>query len=153
MNNIYINDNNKKCHQKVALFCWKVYNSSILSRQKRKKVLFIPNYNETMNDSFLKNYLKDIKKHILNDNYTMARRDKNIAFMKEYGLDFTDLREVILDLSPSNCISKCEADRDGKPGFIYKFKSDYVEDLIIYIKTRYNPPDEVVVISFHEDEI
>ena len=106
-----------------------------------------------MNDSFLKSYLKDIKKHILNDNYTMARRDKNIAFMKEYSLDFTDLREVILDLSPSNCISKCEADRDGKPGFIYKFKSDYVEDLIIYIKTRYNPPDEVVVISFHEDEI
>lgn len=106
-----------------------------------------------MNDSFLKSYLKDIKKHILNDNYTMARRDKNIAFMKEYGLDFTDLKEVILDLSPSNCISKCEADRDGKPGFIYKFKSDYVEDLIIYIKTRYNPPDEVVVISFYEDEI
>ena len=116
-------------------------------------MLFIPNYNETMNDNFLKSYLKDIKKHILNDNYTMARRDKNIAFMKEYSLDFIDLREVILDLSPSNCISKCEADRDGKPGFIYKFKSDYVEDLIIYIKTRYNPPDEVVVISFHEDEI
>lgn len=138
---------------KSGTFCWKVYNSSILSRQKRKKVLFIPNYNETMNDSFLKSYLKDIKKHILNDNYTMARRDKNIAFMKEYGLDFTDLKEVILDLSPSNCISKCEADRDGKPGVIYKFKSDYVEDLIIYIKTRYNPPDEVVVISFHEDEI
>ena len=116
-------------------------------------MLFIPNYNETMNDSILRSYLKDIKKHILNNNYIMARRDKNISFMKEYGLDFDDLKEVILDLSPSNCISKCESDRDGKPGFIYKFKSDYIEDLIIYVKTRYNPPDEVVVISFHEDEI
>ena len=137
----------------MAFFCWEVYNSSIFSRQKRKKVLSIPNYNETMNDSFLKSYLKDIKKHVLNNNYTMARRNKNIWFMKEYGLDFDDLKEVILELSPSNCISKCESDRDGKPGFIYKFKSDYIEDLIIYIKTRYNPPDQVVIISFHEDEL
>ena len=129
----------------MAFFCWEVYNSSIFSRQKRKKVLSIPNYNETMNDSFLKSYLKDIKKHVLNNNYTMARRNKNIWFMKEYGLDFDDLKEVILELSPSNCISKCESDRDGKPGFIYKFKSDYIEDLIIYVKTRYNPPDEVEI--------
>ena len=72
-----------------------------------------------MNDSFLRSYLKDIKKHILNNNYIMARRDKNISFMKEYGLDFDDLKEVILDLSPSNCISKCESDRDGNRNKIY----------------------------------
>ncbi|MGL5087574.1 MAG: hypothetical protein ACRC68_17955 [Clostridium sp.] len=72
--------------------------------------------------------------------------------MEDYNLDVLDLKEVVLSLTPRNCISKCESDFDGYPGFVYKFKSDYIEEIIIYIKTRYNPPDEVVIISFHEDE-
>lgn len=83
----------------------------------------------------------------------MANRQKNVSFMREYGLNLDDLKEVVLALTPRQCISKCESDRGGHAGFVYKFKSDYIEDLIIYIKTRYNPPDEVVVISFHEDEL
>ena len=69
----------KNAIKKWHFFVEKYIYSSILSRQKRKKVLFIPNYNETMNDNFLKSYLKDIKKHILNDNYTMASRDKKYS--------------------------------------------------------------------------
>jgi len=45
-----------------------------------------------------------------------------------------------------------EEDRDGYPGYIYKFKTNYLTDKIIYIKIRFAPPDEVVCISFHEDE-
>lgn len=118
-----------------------------------KEGVTIPSYYEQMNDSFLKSYLKDIKRLIASDKYTMTKRNKNISFMREYGLNFDDLKEVILALTPKDCISKCEEDRDGYPGYVYKFKSDYIEDLIIYIKTRYNPPDQVVIISFHEDEL
>ena len=86
-----------------------------------------------MNDSFLKSYLKDIKKHILNDNYTMARRDKNIAFMKEYGLDFTDLKEVILDTGKERITLEIEGVKFFKQFVILKFKGiDNIDDVQKY---------------------
>ena len=103
--------------------------------------------------SFIKSYLKSIKKHISNDNFTVANREKNKNFMREYGLDINDLKDVMLSLTPNDCISNCESDYNGYPGMVYKFKSNYIEELIIYIKTRYNPPDEVILISFHEAEL
>ena len=45
-----------------------------------------------------------------------------------------------------------EEDRDNYKGYILEFKSSYLDDMLTYIKVRYNPPDEVVIISFHEDE-
>jgi len=55
-------------------------------------------------------------------------------------------------LSPNDCIGGPEEDRGGYEGHVLEFKSQYLSDLIIYIKVRYKPPEEVVVISFHEDE-
>ena len=96
--------------------------------------------------------MKKIKKQISHGKFTLAKRYKNVNFMRENGLDMNDLVDVILALTPNDCISDCESDRDGYPGMVYKFKSEYIEELTIYIKTRYNPPDEVVLISFHESE-
>lgn len=72
--------------------------------------------------------------------------------MRENFLNDDDLKEMVLDLSPNECVGGPEADRDGYAGQVLKFKSLYLDKKIIYIKIRYHPPDEVVVISFHEDE-
>ena len=96
-----------------------------------KEGVTIPSYYEQMNDSFLKSYLKDVKRLIASDKYTMAQRHKNISFMRANGLNLDDLKEVILALTPNNCISTCEDDRGGYPGYVYKFKS---ETLITEIK-------------------
>ncbi|MGL6105638.1 hypothetical protein [Romboutsia sp.] len=37
--------------------------------------------------------------------------------------------------------------------FIYGFELDKEDIINIYIKIRYNPPEELVCISFHEDEL
>lgn len=65
--------------------------------------------------SFLKSYLKDIKKLIVADNYTVANRGKNRKFMIENGLDTNDIKDVMLALTPNDCISSCERDLDGYP--------------------------------------
>lgn len=126
------------------------YNNTILLHPKEGDIII---QKSQMSIGFIKTYLKEIKKHISKDNFTVANREKNKNFMREYGLDMIDLKEVLLSLTPEDCISDCESDRDGYPGMVYKFKSEYIEELVIYIKTRYNPPDEVVLISFHEDEL
>lgn len=74
-------------------------------------------------------------------------------FIKEYGLMLPDdINEIIFDLTEEDWVKGPEEDRDGYPGYVYVFKSNILEDVITYIKIRYNPPDEVVCISFHEDE-
>lgn len=105
-----------------------------------------------MKDSFRKSFLKKIKKEIIKNGCILVPRDKNVSFMREYFLDYYDLKEIILDLSPSDCIDGPEADTDGYEGYIFKFKSTYLDNTLIYIKIRYNPLEKVVVISFHEDE-
>ena len=73
--------------------------------------------------------------------------------MKERGLTVDNVVEAILSLTPNDSPKGPQSDRNGYEGFIYTFKSNYLADEVIYIKIRYNPPDEVVCISFHEDEI
>ena len=74
-------------------------------------------------------------------------------FLRENGLQLDDVKEVILSLSIKDKAAGPEDDRDGYPGYVFKFKTDYLTDELIYVKIRYNPPDEVVCISFHADEI
>ncbi|OLS02471.1 hypothetical protein [Tissierella creatinophila] len=105
-----------------------------------------------MEIEFRRIFLKNIKKIIINNGCIPTPRAKNVDFMRKYFLDDKDLREIILDLSPSDCIGGPEPDRDGYPGHILKFKSSYLDEVIIYIKIRYNPPEQVIIISFHEDE-
>jgi hypothetical protein len=105
-----------------------------------------------MKEEFIRTVLKSIKKNVAKNGCRPIPRGKNIDFMRKYFLNDNDLKEIILDLSPKQCISGPEADNNGYDGHIIKFKSNYLDDTLIYIKLRYNPPDELVVISFHEDE-
>lgn len=105
-----------------------------------------------MKIGFRRIFLKDIKKIVVKKGCTVAYREKNVAFMREYFLDDEDLKEIILDLTPNDCIGGPEPDRDGYEGHILKFKSLYLDEIVIYVKIRYNPPNQVVIISFHEDE-
>lgn len=105
-----------------------------------------------MKTGFRRIFLRDIKKIIVKKGYTVAYRDKNMAFMRECFLDDKDLKEIILDLSPNDCVGGPEPDRGGYEGHILKFKSLYLDETVIYIKIGYNPPKQVVIISFHEDE-
>lgn len=72
--------------------------------------------------------------------------------MKLYFLDDSDLSDIILALTPSDCIGGPEPDRGGYEGHILEFKSSFLDGKLIYVKIRYCPPDNVVIISFHEDE-
>ncbi len=105
-----------------------------------------------MRENFRKLFLKEIKKLVTKNKHALEPRDKNISFMREYSLDDNDLKEIILDLSPNDCVGGPEEDKDGYEGYILKFKSLYLDNVLIYIKVRYNQPDEAVFISFHEDE-
>lgn len=74
-------------------------------------------------------------------------------FIKDKGLMVPDdIKDIIFSLNYKNWVGGPEEDRDGYPGHVYIFKTDAIDDVITYIKIRYNPPDEVVCISFHEDE-
>ncbi|KRQ86040.1 hypothetical protein ABG79_02172 [Caloramator mitchellensis] len=63
-----------------------------------------------------------------------------------------DVKRIILGLRPQDYIKGPEKDHNPKyEGDIWVFKNTTYLDKQIYIKIRYNPPEEVVCISFHED--
>lgn len=104
-------------------------------------------------EKFINSYLSSIKKNVIIDNYTFAERRKNITFLRENFLVQEDIKEIVLGLSPNDCIKGPEDDHDGYKGYVLVFKSKHnTLGSIIYIKIRYNPPNEVVFISFHGDE-
>lgn len=113
---------------------------------------------KSIKDQFLHSFLKDVKKKVSKNEWTFAKeksgedRQKNIKFLSENGLSIDNVKEAILQLSDKDKAKGPEKDRDGYPGYIYKFKTEYLIEGTIYIKIRYNPPNEVVCISFHEDE-
>ncbi|MCH4891141.1 hypothetical protein EZV73_26420 [Acidaminobacter sp. JC074] len=61
------------------------------------------------------------------------------------------MSEVFFDLSFENYIGGPEEDRDRNRGDICKFKYLY-NGIRIYIKINYCPPEDMIIISFHEDE-
>lgn len=106
-----------------------------------------------MKDEFVNSFLKGVKRNVAKGNYTLAGRQKNYDFLTDRGLTLDHIKEAIMRLTDKDRPIGPQEDRDGYPGYIYKFKSKYLTDELIYIKIRYNPPDEVVCISFHEDEM
>lgn len=71
--------------------------------------------------------------------------------MRDHFLVTNDVKEIIYDLSyKKNYLNGPEEDRDGYTGTIWVFKCEY-DEMIIYIKIRYDDPN-VVCISIHEDE-
>lgn len=85
--------------------------------------------------------------------YELADREKNNNFLRDNGLTLDHVKEAIMRLTDKDNPIGPEEDRHGYPGYVYKFKSRYLTDKSVYIKIRFNPPKEVVCISFHEDEV
>ena len=72
-------------------------------------------------------YLLRIKKIVDSDNngdkFIIRRRPKNIEFMREYGLNNEDIKDIIRGLSVEDCFAGPEKDRDlPYQGWIFKFK-------------------------------
>lgn len=107
--------------------------------------------------SFIINrYLEKIKLHITTKGFKfIGGRDKNAKFMEQYGFEIEDIKEIILDLNDSHHIDGPSEDYnpsyDGDVWeFVYRLDLDSNAGIDIYIKIRYNPPDELVCISFHD---
>ncbi|MGL6108457.1 type II toxin-antitoxin system MqsR family toxin [Romboutsia sp.] len=104
-------------------------------------------------------YLEKIKTHITQKGFDFAgNRDKNANFIEEYGFQIEDIKDILLDLNKDHHIGGPENDHNQRLKgdvwkFIYGFELDKEDIINIYIKIRYNPPEELVCISFHEDEL
>lgn len=100
-----------------------------------------------------KNLLK-IKKIIDNDNngdkFVIVRTEKNVEFMREYGLNVNDVKDIIRNLSVDDCYAGPEKDRDPQyEGWIFKF-SPLFEGTKLYIKIRVESIEKSVCLSVHE---
>lgn len=107
----------------------------------------------SIKDIFLRKFLIEIKTNISKGNFRFAgERYKNKKFLLDNGLNINNVKETIMQLGPNELYKGPEEDRDGSEGYVLIFKTDYLMDEFIYIKLKYEPPDNVVCISFHEDE-
>ena len=99
-------------------------------------------------------YLLKIKKNIDSDkkgnNYINDITKNKIEYIREYGLNNEDIKDIIRQLSVEDCFSGPEADRDLQyQGWIFKFAPIY-EGSKLYIKIRVENIDKAVCISVHE---
>ena len=97
-------------------------------------------------------YLIKIKKLIEEDKFTINRKNrKNIEFMREYGLNYNNVKNIINNLSINDCFEGPEKDRDTRyNGLVFKFNPFY-EGIKLYIKIRVDEIEgKSVCISIHE---
>ena len=84
------------------------------------------------------------------DKFTLAPRNKNKIFLREYGLKFNDIKNIIRNLSVEDCFEGPELDRDSEyNGLIFKFCPIF-EKIKLYIKIRIENDEKTVCISLHE---
>ena len=99
-------------------------------------------------------YLLKIKK-ILDkdkngDKFIIVRTKKNIEFMREYGINNEDIKNIIKQLSVEDCFSGPENDRNPEyEGWIFKF-CPLFEGIKLYIKIRVESTEKSVCLSVHE---
>lgn len=93
---------------------------------------------------------KIVDKDRSGDIFIIVRTNKNIDFMREYGLNNEDIKNIIRKLSIEDCFAGPEADRNIKcTGMIFKF-SPLFDNIKLYIKIRYESHEKAVCISIHE---
>ena len=93
---------------------------------------------------------KIIEKDLNGDRFIIARTQKNIDFMREYGLMHEDIKNIIKQLSIQDCFAGPESDRNSNySGCIFKFSPLY-ENTKLYIKIRVETIEKAVCISVHE---
>ena len=99
-------------------------------------------------------HLLKIKRIIDSDNngdkFIIARRYKNIEFMREYNLNHDDVKDIVRGLTVEDCFAGPEEDRNPKyEGWIFKFNPMF-EGIKLYIKIRIENTDKSVCLSIHE---
>lgn len=99
-------------------------------------------------------YLLKIKKIIDQDNngdkFIIVRRNKNLEFMRKYGLNNEDIKDIIRELSVDDCFEGPEEDRNPQyDGWIFIFNPIF-EDIRLYIKIRIESDEKSVCLSVHE---
>ena len=84
------------------------------------------------------------------DKFIIVRRAKNIEFMREYGLNIEDVKNIIRGLTVEDCFAGPEEDRNQKyEGSIFKFRPLF-ENTELYIKIRLESTEKSVCLSVHE---
>lgn len=108
----------------------------------------------TIRDQVRSKYLLQIKRIVDADNngdkLIIVRTEKNINFIREYGLDDEDVKNIIRSLSVEDCFCGPEPDRNPKfDGPVFKF-SPMFEDVKLYVKIRVESTDKSHCMSVHE---
>ena len=84
------------------------------------------------------------------DRFIIVRTKKNIEFMREYGINNEDIKNIIKQLSVEDCFSGPENDRNPEyEGWIFKF-CPLFEGIKLYIKIRVESTEKSVCLSVHE---
>ena len=85
------------------------------------------------------------------DKFIIARRAKNIEFMREYGLNNEDVKDIIRGLTVEDCFSGPEKDRNPQyDGWVFKFNPMFEDTTQLYIKIWIENIQKSVCLSVHE---
>ena len=109
---------------------------------------------DTIQKKFQLQLLFKIKKIVDSDdggnNFIINRTQKNIEFIREYGLQNEDIKNIVRQLSIDDCFSGPEKDRNPKfSGMLIKFNPLF-ENVKLYVKIRIENDEKAVCISIHE---
>lgn len=112
----------------------------------------------------IKDYLEELKKLIMDNQYIISKRDENIAFAYEYRIDTAKEKEILLNLKHSD-FCYAAVNYNTKPEFahekLYVFCKEYELDhwgnpeiIDIYIKANLTQTrkgnDFMIIVSFHK---
>lgn len=102
----------------------------------------------------IKQSLLKIKRIVDEDNngdkFIIVWTYKNIEFMREYGLNTEDVKQIIRKLTIEDCFAGPEKDRDPQyEGWIYKFAPIF-KGIKLYIKIRLESKEKSICLSIHE---
>lgn len=99
--------------------------------------------------TFVRIFLKQIKKLITENKYIIVERDKTMETMALFGIDFDTVKEIILELTPKDYFNGPIEDRDIKNEYIWEFGKK-IFDKEIYIKLKIIDEEDIgKCISFH----
>lgn len=104
----------------------------------------------------LEDFLKEAKQRVKDKKLDFVPTRKNRRSRQRYGISILEIEDTILKLTPSDLYKGPETDRDYPDEILWVFKrrTASCEDILFYIKLKLRGTDkeEIVCISFHEDE-
>ena len=104
----------------------------------------------------LEDFLKEAKQRVKDKKLDFVPTRKNRRSRQKYGISILEIEDTILKLTPGDLYKGPEIDRDcpGEILWIFKRGTASCEDILFYIKLKFRERDkeEIVCISFHEDE-